>query len=393
MNGGWPFWSLVVAGTLSSLAWLAYMARATWRARQLPIAEHQPVTPPSSWPLLSVVIPACNEVETLEPALATLRAQSYPALEILLVDDRSTDGTGALVDRLAAEDPRIRALHISELPAGWLGKVHALHVASREARGEWLLFTDADVHFTPEAFEHAVALALERGLDHLALAPDLSSQSFATNIVLSAFWFGILDRADIIACLDPDRPDAAGVGAFNLVRREVLERSEGFEWLRLEIADDFGLGLAVKRAGGRIGLMFSERWVKVTWYRNLGELLRGMTKNAFGIFGRFSFVRGIADLGFLLAMLTTPPALLLLPPGWFWAPPLLAYGAMVASGFYIHRKIGSSPWPVLLWPLGLSFFLVLGVNGMWQAWRTRGVAWRGTVYPLAELKAHRRVKL
>ena len=132
------------------------------------------------------MIPACNEADTLGAALGTLLAQDYPALEILLVNDRSTDGTGDIVDRLAASDPRITALHVRELPQGWLGKVHALHVASERARGDWLLFTDADVHFAPGALRRAVAVARVHQLDHLTCVPNVTTHGCLQEITMSA---------------------------------------------------------------------------------------------------------------------------------------------------------------------------------------------------------------
>src|SRR6185369_2740694 len=105
----------------------------------------------------SVVVPACNEARTIERALTSLLAQDYPDLEIVLVDDRSSDETGAIIEHLAASDRRISAIHVRELPAGWLGKVHALQRGLERARGELVLFTDADIHFAPGALRRAVA--------------------------------------------------------------------------------------------------------------------------------------------------------------------------------------------------------------------------------------------
>jgi len=118
-------------------------------------------------PTLSVLVPACNEAATLEQAMQSLLAMDYPCMEIIAVNDRSTDGTGALLERLAAENPRLRVRHVVELPAGWLGKNHALHVASQEATGDWLLFTDADVVYSPDALLRAVSYARRVGADHL----------------------------------------------------------------------------------------------------------------------------------------------------------------------------------------------------------------------------------
>ena len=137
---------------------------------------------PAAWPSLSVVVPACNEAGSIAPALASLLGQDYPALQVVLVDDRSSDGTGEIMDRLAARDPRVVVDHVRELPAGWLGKVHALERGVAHATGTWMLLTDADVRLAPGTLRRAIAWAGEQGYDHLAVFP---------HAVLRSFWVGV----------------------------------------------------------------------------------------------------------------------------------------------------------------------------------------------------------
>ena len=144
-------------------------------------------SPPPEWPAVSVIVPACNEAANIESAVATLIRQDYPNFELILVDDRSTDGTGTIIDRFAASDQRIHALHVQVLPDGWLGKVHALERAVEAAKGDWLLFTDADVHFNAATLRRAVGFAVDRQLDHLALAPLALQASFLLDIVVHTF--------------------------------------------------------------------------------------------------------------------------------------------------------------------------------------------------------------
>ena len=129
-------------------AWVLAFGYLVWALKQLPVLNRQLVSPPERWPPLSIIIPACNEAAHLASAVTTLTRQDYPDLEIILVNDRSTDGTAEVIDRLAKADSRVRAIHVTSLPAGWLGKVHALQRGVEMARGEWLLFTDADIHFS-----------------------------------------------------------------------------------------------------------------------------------------------------------------------------------------------------------------------------------------------------
>jgi len=204
--------------------------------------------PPAGAPLprLSVVVAACNEAGTIDAAARTLLAQDYPDLEIVLADDRSTDATGAIIDRLADEDDRVRAIHVTALPEGWLGKVHALDRGTAEATGAFLLFTDADVRFAPDALRRAVALCEQRGLDHLAGLPACWSAGLLVDMVVAAFLRPFVAMMRPWAVPRPDSRAFLGVGAFNLVRRSALARTPGFAWLRMEVADDAGLGLMMK---------------------------------------------------------------------------------------------------------------------------------------------------
>jgi hypothetical protein len=386
----WVWYGLAA---LATLAWFAQGLRVVRRARMFPSLEDEVFAVTEPLPRLSVVIPACNEVDTLEPALASVRAQAYPDLEILLVDDRSDDGTSALVDKLAAQDPRIKALHVTELPEGWLGKVHAMHQASQVASGDWLLFTDADVHFGPGALERGVGLAEARGYDHLAVMPDLSSESFMVNVAVAVFWINMFGLTDAAKVLDPEQEDAVGVGAFNLVRRAALERSEGLEWLRMELADDFGLGLLLKRAGGRNAVLFSRDSVRVAWYPSVAALVRGISKNAFAHLCHFSLLRAVAQVTGLLTVLLLPAAALLAGLAWGWLAPLLVYLLVIVVGAYVQARVDASWWPLLLWPVGVLVLLWTVPLSAWSTLSQGGVVWRGTLYPLAELRANQRIRL
>jgi len=139
----------------------------------MPVLARQRSPDPPRWPKLSIIIPARNEAASIEAAVTSRLAQDYPDFEVCVIDDRSTDGTGAIVDRLAEGDPRVRAVHITELPEGWLGKVHALHRGVSIATGEWLLLSDADVHFAPATLRRAIAHAEARGFDFVGVFPTM----------------------------------------------------------------------------------------------------------------------------------------------------------------------------------------------------------------------------
>lgn len=381
---------LAIAG-LTALLWVGTALYAARACRRIPALEEVEPVEPEPWPRLSVVVPACQEGDTLEAALGTLLAQDYPALEIVLVDDRSTDATGEVVDRLAARDPRVRPIHLAELPAGWLGKVNALSRGTEAATGEWVLYTDADVHHGPGVLRKAVALALARRLDHLTVAPRLVTSSVAQELTTAAFalmWVATL-RVDAVA--DPASDAYVGLGAFNLVRRAALDRSEGWPYLRMEIADDAGLGLVLKRSGARSSLWLGPRDLAITWYPSFRAMVRGLEKNVFAALGHYRVGRLVARVLLLLLAVVGPWAALGVPHGWL--PPLAACLSLVVPALVVPARLGMRARAVLLLPVGgLLLGFVLLRSAVVCTWRG-GVEWRGTFYPLQDLRTLQRVKL
>jgi hypothetical protein len=350
---------------------------------------------PPSWPALSVVVPARDEARTIEPALASLLAQDYPGLEVVLVDDRSADGTSAIVDRLAASDPRIAATHVRELPVGWLGKVHALQRGFEHGRGDFVLFTDADIHFAPGVLRRAVAWAEAQRLDHLAVLAEVGSSSFWVAMCLAAALRGLLTMVRPWEAMDPRSAKAVGTGAFNLVRRAAFERTPGFEWLRLEVADDIGLGLMMKRWGGRPGLVLGRGQVRHEAYPTLADAVRGLEKNGFAQAARFSPWRGAA-LVVLAAVGALAPFAAFLPVGVPWLP-AVGVGALIVFGAaaqILARAFGAPLAAVLpSLPLGdLVMAYVVARATVLGVWRG-GIVWRGTTYPTELLRAGQRVEM
>jgi hypothetical protein len=379
---------LGIALALSALYWATVALQLARAMRQVPqLAELRP-PPPPRWPRLSLVIPACNEADTLEPALRSRLGEDYPELELVVIDDRSTDATGAIVDRVAAADSRVLPLHVTSLPEGWLGKVHALHRGAEAASGEWLLFTDADVHLEPGTLRTAIAYCEARGLDHLGVFPEVWSASFLLDVALGTFGRLVAMAARPHAVEDPDSKAAFGVGAFNLVRRSALERSPGLAWLKLELLDDAALGQMLKRSGARCAMALGRGRVGLTFYPSFGELMRGTEKNAFAGAGRFSQARLVLSCLVLLLLEVTPFA----APLAFGHPLLQGAGALIAA-LALGTSVVGSRWmarpvlPTLLLPVGTLLFVGCLLRSGYLAHRRGGIAWRGTLYPTAQLRA------
>lgn len=342
------------------------------------------------YPKLSILVPACNESDTIESSLGGLLRQEYPNLELIVVNDRSTDSTGEIIDRVAASDERVQAIHIEELPSGWLGKVHALHIASQHATGEWMLFTDADIHFSQTCLADAVHYCVKEDLDHLSLLPKMSSRSiFARFAIVSAL------RAILVAVQpwhvnDPERPEGVGVGAFNLVRTQAFQSSMGFEWFKMDVADDLALGQLMKNIRRRSRVLIGSRDVFVEWYPSVEAVFYGLEKNAYAQIARCDYRQGMMVAGLA---------------GWMALSPWILW--LIGESFW-----GFAPWigafitAVILSPImGLSIVDVLGgylIGDLLMAaviarstklgHERGGVIWRGTVYSSAELRANMKVR-
>jgi hypothetical protein len=387
---------VVIILILLCAAWVvgfAYLIRAI---KRLPMFDKQHAPIPGIWPRLSVVIPACNEVANLESAVGTLLRQDYPDLEVVLVDDRSTDGTGELINRLAQRDPRIRTVHIESLPPGWLGKVHALHRGVAQTSGDWLLFTDADVHFACGTLRRAIAVVLHQGVDHLALIPRTIQKSFWLEVAVSAFGllFFITTRGASIN--QADSKAFVGIGAFNLVNAARFHRTPGFEWLRLEPGDDVGLGMMMKQAGATTRLALAYEDLSVQWYPSLAAMFKGLEKNLFGPGSHYRWWLLLLQVAMIWIFAAAPCAALVLGIAHAWVPLWLAGVAaismhMIFAVLFVARR-PLERLAVLLFPLGMLLISAMMLRAGYQCVKNGGIDWRGTHYPTDQLRAGQRVK-
>ncbi len=381
-----------------SLLYCVLIIRALFTLKSFEHLSRLRPAPPTVWPKLSVILPACNEAESLEASISSLLAEDYPDLEIVLVDDRSTDETPQIVDRLAARDPRVRAIHVTELPEGWLGKLNALEKGLAHSSGELVLFADADVVFSRGVLRKTVSLMQERGIDHLPAAPHLASRTVLQAAATHAFAVLLFATLRKGALDDPKSEVAIGVGAFNLFRRATYDKSPGLEWLRLEVADDVGLGLLLKKAGGKTVTVIAIEELSVVWYPSLWGMVRGLEKNMYPIAGQFNpLIAGLRALG--LAVLALAPFLsspLILAgsvgPLWLrWGCLGLTIAATVLASAWVQRDLRSGFWAGLLLPLGFLLIGFMIARSTYVCLRQGAVIWRGTSYPLAMLKKSQRV--
>lgn len=370
---------------LANLAPFLALAR---HARSIPSLPDSAPPPAADWPRVSVVVPARNEEQGVRAAVESLLRQDYPALELIVVNDRSTDRTGAILASLAEEHPaRLRVVTVTELPAGWLGKNHALWLGATQSSGAWLLFTDADVVFDPTCLRRAVAYAEAQRLDHVTMSPRLLARGYWLNAFVNFFLyaFTVFARPDLAN--DPRSQVGIGVGAFNLIRRSAYARIGTHQAISLRPDDDLKLGKRVKLAGLRQRVLNGADVLSVRWYATLGEAIRGLEKNSFaGVEYRVSAVLG--SVAILAGLLAAPWALVWIGRG--WTRRLLAATLAVQSLTYLGAN-----WlnrrPVLRYlptfPFTALLFCYVALRSTWLTLRQGGIRWRGTLYPLDKLRA------
>jgi len=336
-------------------------------------------------PPISVLVAARDEEEKLPRALATLLALDYPGYELIVVNDRSRDATSRILDDHAQRDPRLKVVHLSELPRGWLGKTHALQKASERAQSDWLLITDADVRFHASVLRRAVTFVRENQLDHLTIFADVELEGFWEKTVVSYWVLGFQLRFQPWRVSNPRARQYMGVGAFQLIRRPAFEAIGEYKRLALEVVDDVRLGYLVKRAGLRSGVLIGDELLRVRWQEGLGNIIRGLTKNAFAAL-HYSVLETLANLILLLGLSLLPFFAVVLAVG---IPQLLA-GVGVAAMLFVHayaaRQLRLSPLYGLTHPLGALLFGYILVRSMVVTLWRGGVVWRETYYSLEELR-------
>ncbi len=378
-----------IAGTILALAWFSRIVDAALGMPKLAdIAKPAWDRRPARSERVTIVIPARNEEGDIEQTLTHLLALDYANYEVIAVNDRSTDRTGEIMDRVASSAGAhsvVRVIHVRELPAGWLGKAHAMWTAAKQATGDWLLFTDADVLFKPESLRRALAYAEAAQSDHLVMFPRMITKTPGERMMIaffqSLFVFG--HRPWKVA--DPSTDDHMGVGAFNLIRRAVYEAVGTYERLRMDVLDDMKLGKVVKNGGYRQRNVFGEDLISLHWAKGTIGVVRNLTKNFFAILS-FQWPRAVASCVGLAFLNLMPFIGIWLAHGWARLP----YGIALLSMFAIYVGMsGKSPIPpyyFFLHPVSSVMFVYTVFWSMYVTLRQRGVVWRGTKYELDELR-------
>ena len=340
------------------------------------------------WPTVSVVVAARDEGAAVEGAMRSLLELDYPALELIAIDDRSSDATGEILDRLAAGDARLKVLHVRELPAGWLGKNHALFLGARQATGDLFLFTDADVEFAPSVLRDAVDLLEGEQIDHLALAPRLHLPGAWLAAVVAYFGRQFYVFLRPWRARDPRSSAYIGVGAFNLVRASAYRAVGGHERIALRPDDDVKLGKLLKAAGFRQDLRHAPDKLAVQWYGSVGEFVRGLEKNVLAGLD-YHGILGLAGLAALFSLELLPWIVLAARDTPARCAALAAILIGVGTLAAILREMRAPVASAFLAPGAALVFVYTFARSILLTYARGGIVWRGTFYPLTELRKNK----
>ena len=380
-----------IAGGILAIAWFSRIVEAAFGMPHIadiarPEWDSKPATP-NGEPRVSIVVPARNEEEHIRQTLLQLLALDYSNYEIIAVNDRSTDCTGQIMNEVAVAESatRLKVIHISELPAGWLGKTHAMWTAGQQASGDWLLFTDADVLFKPESLRRAVAYAEAERADHVVLFPHMIMKSAGERMMIAFFQALFVFGHRPWKVADPKARDHMGVGAFNLVRRSAYDAVGTYRALRMEVLDDMKLGKVVKNAGFAQRNVFGEDLISLRWVKGAFGMVDNLTKNFFAVLS-FQWPRtvvSIVGLGFL----NLGPFLgIWFAHGWARIPYAIALGSLFLIYYGMSVRSPIPAYYFFLHPISTILTMYTVLRSMVHTLSSHGIVWRGTKYSLEELR-------
>ena len=374
---------------------LAILAAGFWgpvgvwlicRRHALTVLADVPEETGARLPGVSVVIPARNEERNIERALRTVLKLDYPDLEIVAVNDRSTDRTEEILQALAERDRRLTVLTLETAPDGWVGPTYALHRGAQQARGELILFADADVEFHPSALGKAVRHMQGNRFDHLTAAFENVMPGVLLNVLSMTFGFFMLMMFAPWKARDPGSRRYMGIGAFNLVRASVYRAVGGHEAVAHRPDNDIKFGKLVKDRGYRQDVLNGRGMLAIEWYPSLREFIDGLVKNIFaGIDYRVSLVA---------LMAVTSLAVHIWPWVGVWAAagvPQALFAATVAMMVVcfgaVMAPFGAKRWHGVLLPVTIGLLVYIQCRATALIFLRGGIHWRGRFYPLSALKA------
>jgi chlorobactene glucosyltransferase len=354
----------------------------------------EPATPPAeNAPLISICIPARNEENNIRNCVESALAQDYPNIEVIVLDDRSTDSTLTQLAEIASRDSRLLPISGSELPEGWAGKPHALFLASVAAHGEWLCFVDADTFLAPQAISSCYAKAIETKADMFTTMNEQILGSFWEKVVMPLVMTALSVGFSPRKVNDPSTRDAIANGQFILIRRTVYDAIGGHEKVKDQIVEDKAISEQVKWNGHHLVVADGSQVIRTRMYTDLPSMWEGWTKNIYLGLSDHPSMLLLGAFGATLSVIAALflPLWILLGTNWLFnggtwlaiaviIQSLLVWGWLIYFRAKVARKMNISAWYALTTPLGAGVFAAMMLTSSWKVISGQGVTWRGRTY-------------
>lgn len=387
-----PYGLYVLLGPGTWALFLFAMVKGRKRMRILVRPAPKIPDPP---PSVSVLIPAKDEAGQIEKCIRSVLNQDYPNFNVIVIDDRSTDGTGRILDDMAAQDARLIVVHLKDgsLPRGWGGKSFALHNGLLQATSDWLLFVDADVLLEPDVMGATIAWAMARKFDLISILPRFVSGTLAEGVFQPLAGAATSAMFAIPLTNSPEWPRTAFAnGQYLMVRRSVYEAVGGHEAIRGTLSEDVAIARRLKIAGYRPRLGWGDTWATVRMYEGFNAIFQGWSRNFYvGSLGKPWRILGLIAFIFfccwsLLAAIgwglygNAPH-----PAGWMWLGAAAAHYLLITVTAALMYFWAYEPvWYALLFPISVAFLVVVSLKSLWIC-ATGKVTWRGTQYSAEQL--------
>lgn len=339
-------------------------------------------------PSVTIVIPARNEEAKIETALSSVLKIDYPGIEIIVINDRSDDDTGKILDRISSANPTLKVIHITSLPDGWLGKNYALDTGAKQAKGDYILFSDADVIYQPDTLRRAIPYAKKNGIGHLCMAPSHIFRNIRLTAVVSIFEFFFMMKFKPWKARDPESRYFIGIGSFNMMSANAYRETGGFETIRMRPDDDIMLGKLAKKFKFHSDFVFAPDFMQIEWYSSLKEMIRAFYKNTYSGFN-YNFFEFLISIIMLLAVCLFPFVNLFLADS---IGTIFNLGVILII-FFIYLLLAKanriSALYFITYPIACTVVAFLIIRAVTLTILNGGVDWRGTFYSIKELRKNK----
>lgn len=391
MLATWVTWAGVFFVFLVLLELLHMNLLLVWVLKREPrLADRTSGNVPNPLPLVTVIISAKDEERHIEEAARSILASDHSSIQLILVDDRSTDRTLEIMEDLARQDGRITVLSVQELPPGWTGKTHAVFLGTHQASGEVLLFTDADTVFRPDAISRALRHFLTNGLDMMSLIPGFTDRGLLEDAVHPHLALGLSYFYPLTEVNDSAKPAAMASGCFIMISKSAYREVGTWETFRSQVTEDVALAKAVKARGLKMGLMRGGDLVRTRPFETLSEVCRFWERTYYGALEQsipkmVRLVFNYASLVLLTLFFAFSGVLLLAgtdtaPINALFAMSTLAMAAVIIP-YSVFIRLEHGNWMYgLMAPVGIFVGAWVAVNTLGTVVMDKGIQWRGSLY-------------